>query len=75
MTCKALGIRLPVREAVGSMIVDIGGGTSDIAVISLGGIVRSKNLRIAGNKLSSDIIAHIRSEFKILIGKITTERR
>lgn len=69
----ALGIRLPVREAVGSMIVDIGGGTSDIAVISLGGIVRSKNLRIAGDKLSSDIIAHIRSEFKILIGEKTAE--
>ncbi|MDE1925204.1 MAG: rod shape-determining protein, partial [Patescibacteria group bacterium] len=44
----ALGIRLPIREAMGSMLVDIGGGTTDIAVLSLGGIVRSKNLRIAG---------------------------
>lgn len=69
----ALGIRLPVREATGSMIVDIGGGTTDIAVISLGGIVRSKNLRIAGDKLNADIIAHIRSEFKILIGEKTAE--
>jgi len=69
----ALGIRLPVREALGSMLVDIGGGTSDIAVVSLGGIVRSKNLRIAGDKLNKDIIAHVRSEFKILIGEKTAE--
>ncbi len=69
----ALGIRLPIREAVGSMIVDIGGGTTDIAVLSLGGIVRSKNLRIAGDKLSSDIVSYVRSEFKILIGEKTAE--
>ncbi len=56
----ALGIRLPIKEAVGSMIVDIGGGTSDIAVLSLGGIVRAKNLHIAGNKLDQDIIAQVR---------------
>jgi rod shape-determining protein MreB len=69
----ALGIRLPVREAVGSMLVDIGGGTTDIAVLSLGGIVRSKNLRVAGDKLNQDIIAHVRSEFKMLIGEKTAE--
>jgi rod shape-determining protein MreB and related proteins len=69
----ALGIRLPVREAMGSMLVDIGGGNSDIAVISLGGIVRSKNLRIAGDKLNQDIISHVRGEFKILIGEKTAE--
>ena len=69
----ALGIRLPIREAVGSMIVDIGGGTTDIAVMSLGGIVRAKNLRIAGDKLNQDIIAYVRSEFKILIGEKTAE--
>jgi rod shape-determining protein MreB len=69
----ALGIRLPVREAMGSMIVDIGGGTVDIAVISLGGIVRSKNLRVAGDKLNQDIISYVRSEFKILIGEKTAE--
>ena len=57
----ALGIRLPVREAVGSMIVDIGGGTTDIAIVSLGGIVRSRNLRIAGDKLNQDIIGYVRS--------------
>ncbi len=69
----ALGIRLPIREAVGSMIVDIGGGTTDIAVLSLGGLVRSKNLRIAGDKLNQDIISYVRSEFKILIGENTAE--
>ncbi len=69
----ALGIRLPIREASGSMIVDIGGGTTDIAVISLGGIVRAKNLRIAGDKLNQDIISYVRSEFKILIGEKTAE--
>ncbi len=69
----ALGIRLPVRDAVGSMIVDVGGGTADIAVISLGGIVRSKNVRIAGDKLNKDIMAYVRSEFKILIGEKTAE--
>lgn len=69
----ALGIRLPIKEALGSMIVDIGGGTVDIAVLSLGGIVRSKNLRIAGDKLDSDIISYLRSEFKILIGEKTAE--
>jgi rod shape-determining protein MreB and related proteins len=69
----AIGIRLPVNEPVGNMVIDIGGGTSDIAVISLGGIVRSKNLRIAGDKLNNDIISYIRSEFKILIGETTAE--
>ena len=69
----ALGIHLPIKEAIGSMLVDIGGGTTDIAVLSLGGIVRSKNLRIAGDKLDQDIIAHVRSEFKILIGERTAE--
>lgn len=69
----ALGVRMPIREAVGSMIVDIGGGTVDIAVLSLGGIVRAKNLRLAGDKLNQDIIGYVRSEFKILIGEKTAE--
>jgi rod shape-determining protein MreB len=69
----AIGIRLPVHDPVGSMIIDIGGGTTDIAIISLGGIVRSKNLRIAGDKLNNDIISYIRNEFKILIGEKTAE--
>jgi len=69
----AIGIRLPVNDPVGTMIIDIGGGTTDIAVISLGGIVRSKNLKIAGDRLNSDIVSYIRNEFKILIGERTAE--
>lgn len=69
----AIGIKLPVHEPVGNMIIDIGGGTSDIAVISLGGIVRSKNLKIAGDKLNEDIMGYIRTEFKILVGEKTAE--
>jgi rod shape-determining protein MreB and related proteins len=68
-----IGIRLPVKDPIGNMIIDIGGGTSDIAVIALNGIVRSKNVRIAGDKFDSDIISYIRSEFKILIGEKTAE--
>ncbi len=69
----AVGIRLPIFEPIGSMIIDIGGGTADIAVISLGGIVQSKSLKIAGDKLNNDIISYIRNEFKILIGETTSE--
>jgi rod shape-determining protein MreB and related proteins len=69
----ALGAKLPVREPIGTMIVDIGGGTTDIALLSLGGIVRSKNVRIAGDTLNQDIASYIRSEFKILIGDRTAE--
>lgn len=69
----AIGIRLAVNDPVGNMIVDIGGGTSDIAVISLGGIVRSKSLKVAGDKLNEDIISFIRSEHKIFIGEQTAE--
>jgi rod shape-determining protein MreB len=69
----AIGIRLPIKDPVGSMIIDIGGGTTDIAVISLGGIVNSKNLKIAGDRFNSDIISYIRDEFKILIGERTAE--
>lgn len=69
----AIGIRLPIKDAVGSMIIDIGGGTTDIAVISLGGIVRSKNLKIAGDKFNTDISTYLRDEFKLLIGEKTAE--
>lgn len=69
----ALGVALPINDAVGSMIVDIGGGTTDIAVLSLGGIVKSKNLRIAGDRLNSDIINYMRDEYKLLIGEKTAE--
>lgn len=70
---SAIGIKLPVLEPVGNMVMDIGGGNSDIAVISLGGIVKSINVRVAGDKFNEDIISYIRSEFKILIGEKTAE--
>ena len=69
----AIGIRLPIQEPVGTMIIDVGGGTTDIAVISLGGIVKSKNMKIAGDRLNNDIISYMRDEFKILIGERTAE--
>ena len=69
----ALGARLPVQEAGGNFIVDIGGGTTDIAVISLGGIVISKTLRVAGDKLNHDIIQLAQDEYKLLIGERTAE--
>jgi len=70
----AIGARLPISDAVGNMVVDIGGGTTDIAVISLGGIVVSRNLRIAGEKMNDDIIQYIRDEFQLLIGEKTAEK-
>ncbi len=70
----AIGIRLPVHDPVGSMVIDIGGGTTDIAIISLGGIVRSKNIKIAGDKFNNDIVSYVRNEFKILIGESTAEQ-
>ncbi len=69
----AVGIRLPVKEAVGTVIVDIGGGTTDVAVISLSGVVRSKNLKIAGDVLNTDIMNYMKDEFKLLIGEKTSE--
>lgn len=69
----AIGIKLPVREPIGSMVIDIGGGTSDIAIISLNGIVQSENLRIAGDTFNQNIISYVRDEFKILIGEKTAE--
>jgi len=69
----AIGIGLPVNDPVGSMVIDIGGGTTDIAVISLGGIVQSKNIKIAGDHLNRTITHYVRNEFKILIGEKTSE--
>jgi len=69
----AIGARLPVQDAAGSMIVDIGGGTTEIAVISLGGIVTSKSLRIAGDEMNDNIIQYAREEFNILLGERTAE--
>ncbi|MGB0925523.1 MAG: rod shape-determining protein, partial [Minisyncoccia bacterium] len=69
----AVGLDLPVREPIGSMVIDVGGGTADVAVISLSGVVQSKNLKIAGDKLNSDITNYLRDEFKILVGEKTAE--
>lgn len=69
----AIGMRLPIHDPVGNMVIDIGGGTSDIAVISLGGVVRSKNLRIAGDRFNADIISFVRNQYKVLLGEKTAE--
>lgn len=69
----AIGVHMPIHEPVGSMIVDIGGGTTDIAVIALSGVVRAKSLKVAGDKLTQDIISYMRDEFKMLIGEKTAE--
>ena len=69
----ALGAGLDIVEPRGSMVVDIGGGTTDIAVISLGGIVNSSSLRIAGDKFDEDIIAYVKREFNMMIGERTAE--
>ena len=69
----AIGVRLPVLEPTGSFIVDIGGGTTDIALISMGGVVRSLNLKVAGDHMSARIIEYLRDEFKLLVGDQTAE--
>ncbi len=69
----AIGARLPVTDARGNMVVDIGGGTSEIAVISLGGIVSARSLRVAGDEMNEDIIRYCRDEFNLLIGEKTAE--
>jgi rod shape-determining protein MreB len=69
----AIGSRLPIQDAAGSMIVDIGGGTTEVAIISLGGIVAARSLRIAGDELSEDIIQYARDEFNLQIGERTAE--
>lgn len=69
----AIGIELPVHEPTGSMVIDIGGGTTDVGIVSLGGLVNSRNIRIAGDKFNQDISAHVRNEYKILIGERTAE--
>ena len=70
----ALGAGLPVAEPTASMIVDIGGGTSEVAVISLGGIVASRSVRVGGDKFDAAIVSYIRRNFNLLIGEPTAER-
>jgi len=69
----AIGAGLPVTEASGSMVVDIGGGTSEIAVISYGGIVYSRSVRVGGDKIDEAIINHLRRKYSLLIGSSTAE--
>jgi rod shape-determining protein MreB len=69
----AIGSGLPVNEPTGSMIVDIGGGTTEVAIISLGGIVTAKSLRIAGDELDQAIISYIKKEYSLMIGERTAE--
>ena len=70
----AIGAGLPISEATGSMVVDIGGGTTEIAVMSLGGVVYSKSLRIAGDAMDGAIINFMRKKFNLLIGDSTAEK-
>ena len=69
----AIGAGLPVAEPTGNMIVDIGGGTTEVAVISLGGIVVSQSLRVGGDEMDEAIINHIKRDYKLLIGQQTAE--
>jgi rod shape-determining protein MreB len=69
----AIGAGLPVSEPTGNMIVDVGGGTTEVAVISLGGIVVSQSLRVGGDEMDEAIISHVKKEYKLLIGQQTAE--
>ncbi|MBI3572614.1 MAG: rod shape-determining protein [Candidatus Kerfeldbacteria bacterium] len=69
----AIGARLPIQDASGTMVVDIGGGTTEIAVISLGGVVAWRSLRLGGNKLDQDIVQFARDQFNLLLGERTAE--
>jgi rod shape-determining protein MreB len=69
----AIGAGLPVSEPFGNMVVDIGGGTSDVAVISLSGIVYSRSLRVAGNKMDNTIMQYLKRRYNLRIGERTAE--
>jgi rod shape-determining protein MreB len=73
-TAAALGAGLPITEVQGSMIVDIGGGTTEMAVFSMGGVVVSRSLRVAGDEMDQDIIDYVRNKYNILIGERMAER-
>lgn len=70
----AIGAKLPVRDAVGTMVLDIGAGTTDIAVLALGGTVSSKSSQVAGDRFNENIIDFVRSEFSLAIGEATAEQ-
>ena len=69
----AIGAGLPVHEPTGNMVVDIGGGTTEVAVISLGGIVVSQSIRVGGDELDESIMNYVKREYKLLIGQQTAE--
>lgn len=73
-TAAALGAGLPIGEVRGSMVVDIGGGTTEVAVFSMGGIVVSRSLRVAGDEMDQDIIDYVRNKYNLLIGERMAER-
>src|ERR1051325_4101798 len=73
LAAAALGAGLPVNEPTGNMVVDIGGGTTEVAVISLGGIVTSASIRIGGDELDEAIIQHVKKEYSLLLGERTAE--
>ncbi len=73
-SAAALGAGLPVSDIRGSMIVDIGGGTTEVAVISIGGIVVSRSLRVAGDEMDQDIINYLRNKYNLLIGELMAEQ-
>ncbi len=70
----AIGVGLPVGEPSGNMIVDIGGGTTDVAVISLDGVVYSKAVRVGGDKMDEAIMAYVKRRYNLMIGETTTEQ-
>ena len=70
----AIGAGLPISEATGSMVVDIGGGTTEIAILSLGGVVYANSLRIAGDAMDAAIIAYMRKQFNLLVGEASAEK-
>jgi len=70
----AIGVGLPIMEATGSMIVDIGGGTTEVAVFSLGGIILSRSIRVAGDEMDEDIVQYMRQKYNLLIGERMAER-
>jgi rod shape-determining protein MreB len=73
-TAAAIGADLPINEPVGSMIVDIGGGTSEMAVFALGGIVVSRSLRVAGDEMDEEVMRYAREKYNLLIGQRMAER-
>jgi rod shape-determining protein MreB len=70
----AIGANLPITESMGSMVVDIGGGTSEVAIISLGGVVVSRSIRVAGDEMDEDVINYAKQKYNLLIGERMAER-